>query len=268
MANKNRGQAMLNRLIGTGFAALLSLSVPIIGNSVAHAAPKVGEEPGSHLIIREVHVDFTLGEEGIFITVENFDIANMEDLVVTLGDLGDLGDIGVPCGLEPDPDVIINCDFSGDGLPDDGDYLLSVATSGGNKEVATYDLTIGAVGPEGLQGPVGEPGAPGTKPSIVGFYAQTSDPVELVTGGDNVPHTKTVECLPGDVVTGGGYRLENSEGTPPLTNPTWVFTSEPSPAEAANPTGWTVTAWAPGTFPSVSLYVTTLCADIIIPTIP
>lgn len=147
---------MLRHLTGISFAALLSLSVAIIGASVAHAAPKFKEEPGGHLVISEVFVDF--GTEDILITVENFDITNSDDLVVTLGDLGDLGDINVPCDLIPDPAFIIKCDFNAVGLPEDGDYLLTVATSGGQSEVASYDLTIGAVGPEGPQGPAGPTG--------------------------------------------------------------------------------------------------------------
>ena len=160
---------------------------------------------------------------------------------------------------------MFSCDFSAVGLPDDGDYLLSIATAGGQSQVATYGLTIGTVGPVGPQGPTGETGPLGPR-GVLGFYSRTTGPFTLGIE----PQSHTAECQVGDVVTGGGYRLQDDQGIPPQDNPTFVFTSEPFPGDTADPAGWVVTAWAPGVLPSVSLYVAIVCADIdtSIPPIP
>jgi len=250
---------MINRLTGLGLAALLGVSVTVAAAFIASAAPNVGNEPGTHLVIREVQIDFTLGAEIIFIRVDNFDLASADDLVVRLGDIGD---ISGQCGIVPDPAVIVACDFSTDGLPGDGDYLLTVATSSGNSESATYDLTIGAVGPEGPQGPAGEKG----DPAALGFYARTTGPTTLGTETT----TGSATCDSGDSATGGGYRLVDELGNPPADNPAFVSSSEPNPPGSVNPDGWLVRAFAAGVSPLVSLYVSVMCAvlDTSIPTIP
>lgn len=238
----------LRKCVGTlGLVWAIGLSVAIIGNSVAHAAPKIGEEPGGHLLIREVHVDYEPFIAGIVITLENFDIANPDDLVVTLGELGNITD---RCFFPNLPELIIFCEFIVDAvdgvpdLPEDGDYLLSVASSGGQSEVATYDLTIVA------------PVAPSHThfTNIIGFYSVTSGPHILVAG---TPRTEASLCNDNDdVATGGGYRLENVGGGPPLANATSVLTSEPLGW------AWVVTAMAQIDDPTVSLFVTVVCAAI------
>jgi len=102
-----------------------------------------GQQPGGHLRIDEVLVDFTL--ETITITGEDFDFGGY--LEVTLGQVP--GDITGLC--TPFPTTTIVCDFSGPGLPLDGDYLLTVATGVGQSQSDEYDLTIGAAAIADLQ---------------------------------------------------------------------------------------------------------------------
>ncbi len=152
---------MINSLRAT--AALLAaiiLSMTLAAGSAVLAAPAEGQQPGGHLKISEVFVDF--GVETILITGEDFDFGP-GPLIVTLGDAGNVGDISAICAddLVSVPQTI-TCDFSADGgLPVDGDYLLTVATGAGQSQSDEYDLTIGAVGAVGPEGPQGEQGAQG-----------------------------------------------------------------------------------------------------------
>ena len=112
---------------------------------------------GEELRINEVVVDFNV--DTITITGQDFDYKDISDLGV---ELGTIGDITILCAGPPAPTAtVIVCDFSSaGGLPDDGDYLLTVDTSGKSKKYESdeYDLTIGAVGPQGLAGADGAPG--------------------------------------------------------------------------------------------------------------
>ncbi len=129
---------------------------------VAWAAAK-GEQPGKRLKITEVFVDFDL--ETITIVVEDLDFGP-GPLQVRLGDQTGFGDITSDCveDLGSSPQTI-TCDFSAaglnTGLPPDGDYLINVSTGNGQSQSDEYDLTIGAVGPQGDQGPQGQQGPPG-----------------------------------------------------------------------------------------------------------
>lgn len=81
---------------------------------------------------------------------------------VTLGEEDITARCLPPIGPEPTPTRIV-CDFSGDDdrLPADGDYRLTVATGRGERKRDQYDLTIGAVGPQGEPGETGAAGPPG-----------------------------------------------------------------------------------------------------------
>lgn len=126
---------------------------------------KRGQQPGGHIRIEEVFVDFNL--ETITIKGEDFDFGGF--LEVTLGEAL-VGDITSLCT----PDFVsipqtITCDFSvnngGTGLPPDGDYLLTVATGAGQSQSDEYDLTIGGRRLAGSTCPPGE--------ALVGFDASS-----------------------------------------------------------------------------------------------
>ncbi len=204
--------------------------------AVATAAGAGGRQPGGHLRITEVLVDFAAEE--IQITGEQFDFGR--PLRVSLGQLGDISGL---CAANFSPPQIIVCDFSGPGLPPDGEYLLTVWTGEGQSQSDEYDLTIGAAGPQGPEGPpgptgptgpTGPPGAPGDpgepgEPGEPGPAGPTGPPgppgptgppgpsalaavytrTAMVTEpgpDDSELTTLTAEalCDPGDVALGGG----------------------------------------------------------------
>lgn len=101
------------------------------------------------LEIKEAHIDFDL--DRITLYGSNFD--NGSAPAVTMGELG-LIEVG---SYTADEIVLV---FP-DGLPSDGDYLLAVRTGSGTVQSASYDLSIGLVGPTGPQGVPGEVGPPG-----------------------------------------------------------------------------------------------------------
>ena len=90
--------------------------------TAAWAAPPKGQQPGGHLRITEVLVDF--GLESITIVVEDLDFGP-GPFEVTLGDAEFIGDITSLCteNLASTPQTMA-CDFSTTGLPAYGDYLL------------------------------------------------------------------------------------------------------------------------------------------------
>ncbi|MDH3920103.1 MAG: hypothetical protein OEU25_18220, partial [Rhodospirillales bacterium] len=113
------------------FAAASLLSAAALGQG-ALAAPPAGDKPGGHLKITEVVVDFP--GETILITGEGFDFGG--PLQITLGDAGNVGDISVDCteDLAAAPQTIF-CDLGpAGGLPEAGDYLLTVATGPGQSK--------------------------------------------------------------------------------------------------------------------------------------
>ncbi len=124
--------------------AAIVLSMTLAAGSAALAASPKGQQPGGHLKISEVFVDFT--NDAILITGEDFDFGP-GPLTVTLGDpdLIAAGSIVCTPDFAASPQTI-GCDFSTPGLPADGDYLLSVATGAGQSQSDEYDLTIGASG--------------------------------------------------------------------------------------------------------------------------
>jgi hypothetical protein len=133
--------------LGTILGGLLSLLV-----ATQAFAAKAPEPP---LRITEVALNF-LAET---MTIKGQSFAN-GPLTVTLGNLGN---ITTQCATNflaiPQ---LITCDFSSTGgLPIDGDYLLRIFTGSDANQIDEYDLTIGAVGPQGPQGATGATGPQG-----------------------------------------------------------------------------------------------------------
>ena len=147
--------------------------------------PAIAAPPGAHLNITEVSIDFDAGS--IWIKGEDFDFGG--PLAVSLGELGDITGLCGDVDLSGLPQLI-HCDFSGIGLPADGDYLLTVATGNGQSKSDEYDLTIGAVGPRGDDGIDGIDGADG----MDGADGQDAAPCSVM---DNLDGTATLSCPDG-----------------------------------------------------------------------
>jgi hypothetical protein len=120
----------------------------------------LGQGPGG-LSITEVYVD--LASEEIVVTVEN---PRQSPLQVLLGDSAFQSDISSLCSTDVSllPQQII-CDLSADGLPEAGDYVLTLSPINPRRRGmamgpggVSHDLTIGLAGP---RGPAGSPGPDG-----------------------------------------------------------------------------------------------------------
>ncbi|MDA0738709.1 MAG: hypothetical protein O3A59_07125 [Nitrospirae bacterium] len=159
MENENkidRAQRFIHArsLILGGVLVILSLGAwPFSG--VAMGPPK---QKVSALQIKEVVVDLEVGT--LTILGQDLDLGNTLD--VTLGELGSLLIVGMPTDTEivaALPSTISN-----------GDFLLTVSTGNARNQNDEYDLTIGAVGPEGPVGTAGDPGPPGAQgpPGAIG----------------------------------------------------------------------------------------------------
>lgn len=107
-----------------------------------------GTPSGQDCTISEVFVDWETNPPTIIIYGRNF--VNGDDPIVTLGDFGAL---------------IVKVHSTGQliaemPLPiEDGDYLLALTTGSSAHQYDTATLTIGAVGPQGEQGPQDPAGA-------------------------------------------------------------------------------------------------------------
>lgn len=119
--------------------ALLSTSVLFVFLfPQALAAP-----PGAHLNITQVFVDDPNNPTSIMIIGVDLDFGS-GPLSVTLGEFGALN-------ITTSTDTLIEADLPG--LISDGDYLLTVSNGNGQSQNYEYDLTTGAVGPQGPAGP-------------------------------------------------------------------------------------------------------------------
>lgn len=116
----------------------------------AQAAP-----PGGHLNVVQVFVDDPNDPTTITIVGEDLLFGN-GPLTVTLGEyVAPLTIVGTPTDTEIVATLPVNID--------DGDYLLIVANGEGQSQNDEYDLTIGAVGPQGEQGEMGDAGPQGVQ---------------------------------------------------------------------------------------------------------
>jgi hypothetical protein len=116
------------------------------------AGPSAEKE--GHLIITEVSVDY--GTSSMVIIGYDLDFGD-GPLAVILGDT----DISADCALDlplADPQTITCVDLA---LPVAAELLLVVSNGNGASQIDEYDLTFGAVGPQGEIGPQGDTGAQG-----------------------------------------------------------------------------------------------------------
>ena len=117
---------------------ILLIGILIMGQSAMAVRP---DSPTC--TITEAFVVFEPGAKTVTIHGRNFDC---DDLIVTVGDYDPL----TVTSCSPDPDEIIEANLpEGIGA---GDYLLKIQCGPSNFQSDTYNLTIGAVGPEGPQG--------------------------------------------------------------------------------------------------------------------
>ena len=132
---------------------VMFLTAGLLVASAAAFADKVVEEEG-YLTISEVSVDHESSTMSIIGSDLNF---GPDPLQVILGDT----DISSHCVLDdPQADLqIIFCD--GLVLPVVADLLLIVSNGQDATQTDEYDLTFGAVGPQGIQGEKGKRGDPG-----------------------------------------------------------------------------------------------------------
>ena len=127
---------------------ILLIGILIMGQSAMAVKPESPE-----CTITEAFVVFEPGGlKTVTIYGRNF---NCDDLTVTLGDYGPL--TVQSCILDPDNEIIIELPL----LIQAGDYLLKIQSGRSLFQSDTYNLTIGAVGPEGPQGEQGPEGAQG-----------------------------------------------------------------------------------------------------------
>lgn len=114
----------------------------------ARAAQNKSNNPTPpELLITEVLVTFGPPD---MLTIKGVNFDNGAPPVVLLGNLGPL----VVSSVSP-TEIVAQC--PGGDCPV-GDYLLSVATGPAVRTYDAYELTIGAVGPQGATGPQGAPG--------------------------------------------------------------------------------------------------------------
>lgn len=231
-------------LVATGLRLLIAPGAP----SFAGSQPL---PPGREMNISEVFVD----GKTLVILGEDLDLG-VGPLIVTLGNFGELRVLSQsPTMIEA---VFPNV------LPA-GDYLLTVSNGVGQRENDEYDLTIGAVGPQGEQGKIGPPGLQGEQgkigpagpqglqgpqgeigpqgpqgkmgpqgsPGVSGYEVVNSDPV-LTPRPESLISTQ-VACPEKKRVFGGGPRIH--EGTPivvVMSNPfnpfTWLCTVTAHPS--------------------------------------
>lgn len=142
-----------------------------------------GKPPGGHLNITQVFVDDPENPTSIMIIGEDL-LFGPQGPSVTLGEFGALSIVGTPT------DTLIEA-LLPVGIPD-GDYLLTASGGNGQSQNDEYDLTIGAVGPQGIQGiqgeigPQGETGPQGVQGPPGADGADGTDGVDGTDGANGV----------------------------------------------------------------------------------
>jgi microcystin-dependent protein len=129
----------------SGFGLLL---VAIMFAGSTQAAP-AAQLPGQHLNVEQVFI-VPGNPDTLLIMGNDFDFG--KPLAVELGDLGALVIVSATA-----TQIVAELP---DGLPY-GDYLVTVSTGKGQSQNDEYDLTLGAVGPQGETGPQGPQGETG-----------------------------------------------------------------------------------------------------------
>jgi hypothetical protein len=202
-----------------------AICIAVVGAGAPPVAAGGGGGPGGgspwQPAISEVAVD--MAAQSITITGDGFDASPSGlDITVSLGTFGDITDL---CFTDPvsTPQMII-CDFSLDGLPQDGDYRLGIAANRGALEDA-YDLTIATMALEGPEGPQGPPGPQGeTGPQ--GPQGET---------GPQGPQGETGPTGPAGAPGISGYEVVGVDAGPQLVLPDF-----PAYVQASCPAGKTV----------------------------
>ena len=124
----------------------------------------------------------------------------------------------------------------------EGDYLLTVTTGPSEEQTDTYDLTVGAVGPEGPQGPQGEQGLPGEQ----GLQGEQGPPGEQGPQGEQgPPGEQGLQGEPGLAGVPGPQGSPGPQGEPgpPGPAPELVYRTQAGvfTATAMCPAGYKVT---------------------------
>ena len=171
------------------FRKSLLLSAAVFLSSLGVAV--LAAPPGGHLNISQVLVNDPNDPTSITIVGTDF-LFGPEAPTVTLGEYVDpLEIVGVPTN-----ETIVAL------LPENivaGDYLLTVTTGTGQSQNDEYDLTLGAVGP---QGPAGQDGAPGV---------DGQDGAPGKDGQDGAPGADGSSCSATDLA--GGALVSCTDGT-------------------------------------------------------
>ncbi|MCG6941069.1 MAG: collagen-like protein [Thiohalocapsa sp.] len=160
-----KNQLNTNLFSATVFPATLCIVAAGISGSYAAPAAAGAAARADHRISDPIISEVSVDPVGQAITIVGSGFsARRHNLSVSLGTIGDITDLCIVDTVST-PQMVL-CDFSLDGLPEDGDYRLTVATNRGAMQ-DEFDLTIatlalqGPEGPQGPPGPQGEPGAAG-----------------------------------------------------------------------------------------------------------
>ena len=169
------------------------------------AGPSAEKE--GHLIITEVSVDY--GTSSMVIIGYDLDFGD-GPLAVILGDT----DISADCALDlplADPQTITCVNLA---LPVAAELLLVVSNGNGASQIDEYDLTFGAVGPQGEIGPQGDTGAQGPQgpPGPVAAIG-TSCPSGQAVIGMNIDGTFICEQVVLPCPSGQEFIGMNIDGT-------------------------------------------------------
>ena len=228
------------------FLLAIALMMPL-GALPAAADDDAAKLNRRSLLITEVFVGFG-PPDTITIGGQGFDLGQNNPLV-TLGDFGPLTIVSV----EPNT-IVVECplwDPSSPPDPDanppycsDGDFLLTVSNGQAKRMNDDFDLTIGAVGPQGEQGlpgpqgPQGEPGPPGPQgpPGLANIQVIFS-----LSETDSTGFKQVIASCPEEtkVIAGGGKI--NTFATI-LDNRLFTITAS-APNAIPDPTGWLVRAF-------------------------
>jgi hypothetical protein len=199
---------MIERVMKKTLLLIFISSMVMVGQSAWAGKKKDARKKHSRpeLLIKEVFVNFD-DVYGDTLTIKGVNFDNGAPPTVTLGeDPNPLNLVGYTAY-----EIEVDCPA---GTCSEGDYLLAVSTGPGAKGYDKYNLTIGAVGPEGPEGPRGPEGPPGIdgqpgprgEPGPQGPQGIQGDPGEQgppgqdAVAGPGVWYTRTVHTPDNDCV--------------------------------------------------------------------